>query len=222
MAVAAAFLDPVHDAQACFRAVMNALARPGTIHAVTGLAEAPAPLSPVAAAIALALADYETQVFLDARLAAGTEVGRYIAFHTGARLTAAPSQASFALIADPALLGDLAEFALGTDTYPDRSTTLVLQVDHLAAGAAATPPPGGGRSAAQQPGEGDGLSPACTLPLTRPSADLSPAISPIALPPTACCSRAASTSSSPAPTASPPCPAPPASPCRRPDPCMWP
>ncbi len=136
MAVAAAFLDPVHDAQACFRAVMNALARPGTIHAVTGLAEAPAPLSPVAAAIALALADYETQVFLDARLAAGTQVARYIAFHTGARLTATPSQASFALIADPASLGDLAEFALGTDTYPDRSTTLVLQVESLTRGTA--------------------------------------------------------------------------------------
>jgi alpha-D-ribose 1-methylphosphonate 5-triphosphate synthase subunit PhnH len=134
MAVALAFADPVHESQACFRSVMNALARPGTIQPVVGLADAPAPLSPVAATIALALADYETPVFLDAPLAANHEVARYLAFHTGAKITASRSQASFALIADPAALGDLADFALGTDTYPDRSTTLILQVRSIAAG----------------------------------------------------------------------------------------
>jgi alpha-D-ribose 1-methylphosphonate 5-triphosphate synthase subunit PhnH len=136
MVLAAAFADPVHEAQACFRAVMAALARPGTIQPVLGLADAPAPLSPIAAAIALTLADYETPVFLDAPLAANPEVARYLAFHTGAKVTASPSTASFALVADPMALGDLADFALGTDTYPDRSTTLILQVESLTAAAA--------------------------------------------------------------------------------------
>jgi alpha-D-ribose 1-methylphosphonate 5-triphosphate synthase subunit PhnH len=139
MAVALAFADPVHESQACFRAVMNALARPGTIQPVTGLTDAPAPLSPVAAAVALSLADYETPVCLDASLAASPEVARYLAFHTGAKIAASPSMASFALIADATALGDLADFALGTDTYPDRSTTLILQVDTLCAGEAAAP-----------------------------------------------------------------------------------
>ncbi len=55
MAVALAFADPVRDAQAAFRAVMNAMARPGSVQPVARLAGAPAPLSPTAAAIAVAL-----------------------------------------------------------------------------------------------------------------------------------------------------------------------
>ncbi len=139
MAVALAFADPVQEAQRAFRAVMNALARPGTIQPVAGLADAPAPLSAVAAAVALTLADYETPLFLDTPLAANPDVARYLAFHSGARVVAAPSQASFAVIADPASMADFADFALGTDIYPDRSTTLILQVEHLLEGATASP-----------------------------------------------------------------------------------
>lgn len=134
MAVALAFADPVHDAQRTFRAVMNAMARPGTIHAVAGLVAAPAPLSPVAAAVAVALADYETPLWLDAPLAAMPDVPAYLTFHTGARIVAAPSQAAFALIADAGSLPDFDGFALGTDVYPDRSTTLILHVASLTDG----------------------------------------------------------------------------------------
>ncbi len=131
MALARAFADPVHDAQQTFRAVMNALARPGTLQPVAGLTGAPAPLSPVAAAVAVALADYETPLWLDGRLAAAPDVAAWLAFHTGARIGAAPSQAAFALVADAGILPDLAGFAQGTDVYPDRSTTLIVQVAEL-------------------------------------------------------------------------------------------
>ena len=137
MAVALAFADPVHDAQRTFRAVMDAMARPGTVHAVAGLDAAPAPLSPRAAAIAVALADYETPLWLDAPLAAAPDVAAYLTFHTGARIVTAPSQAAFALIADPMALPDFGEFAIGTDVYPDRSTTLIVQVEGLTIGSAA-------------------------------------------------------------------------------------
>lgn len=134
MTVALAFADPVHDAQRTFRAVMNAMARPGTIHAVAGLVAAPAPLSPVAAAVAVALADYETPLWLDAPLVAMPNVPAYLTFHTGAKIVAAPSQAAFALCSDPGVMPDLAGFAIGTDVYPDRSTTLILQVASLTDG----------------------------------------------------------------------------------------
>jgi alpha-D-ribose 1-methylphosphonate 5-triphosphate synthase subunit PhnH len=45
-----------------------------------------------------------------------------------------PALASFALVADPAGLPDLNAFALGTAEYPDRSTTLILQVASLSSG----------------------------------------------------------------------------------------
>ena len=135
MALARAFADPVHDAQQTFRAVMNALARPGTLQPVAGLTGAPAPLAPVAAAIAVALADYETPLWLDGPLAAAPDVAAWLAFHTGARIGAAPSQAAFALVADAGALPDLAGFAQGTDVYPDRSTTLIVQVEALSGAA---------------------------------------------------------------------------------------
>lgn len=136
MAVALAFADPVRDAQAAFRAVMNAMARPGSVQPIASLAGAPAPLSPTAAAIAVALADYETPLWLDPALAAAPDVGAWLTFHTGARIIAEPASAAFALIADAAALPDLETFAQGTDIYPDRSTTLILQVASLTGGPA--------------------------------------------------------------------------------------
>jgi len=132
-AVAAGFAEPVLAAQATFRTVMDAMARPGTLRQLAGVA-APAPLSPTAAAIALTLLDYETPFWLDAPLAATGEVARFISFHTGARGTADPAAAAFAFVAAPAAAPPFARFAQGSAEYPDRSTTLVLQVARLAEG----------------------------------------------------------------------------------------
>ncbi len=132
-AVAAGFAEPVLAAQATFRVVMNTLARPGTIDRLAGVS-APAPLSPTAAAIALTLLDYETSFWLDRPLAGAGEVARFISFHTGAGLTADPADAAFAFVAAPAAAPPFAQFAQGTLEYPDRSTTLVLQIAHLAGG----------------------------------------------------------------------------------------
>ncbi len=62
------FADPVFNGQAVFRAVMDAMARPGSIHHLPELAQPPSPLSASAAAVALTLCDQDTPVFLDAGL----------------------------------------------------------------------------------------------------------------------------------------------------------
>ena len=129
-AVAAGFAEPVLAAQATFRTVMDAMARPGTVRRLAGIA-APAPLSPAAAAIALTLLDYETPFWLDPPLAAAPQVARWISFHTGAPRTHDPATAAFAFVADSAAAPPFDTFAIGNQEYPDRSTTLVLQVEHL-------------------------------------------------------------------------------------------
>lgn len=58
----------------------------------------------------------------------------WLGFHSGAPLVATPADAHFALVANPANLIALENFAQGTQEYPDRSTTLILQVESLTAG----------------------------------------------------------------------------------------
>lgn len=128
------FSDPVFDAQAIFRAVMDAMARPGTIQPAKARPRPPQPLSPVAAAVALALCDHDTPLWLDPVLKQAAAVANWLGFHTGAPLVDLPADAHFALVADPASLIALENFAQGTQEYPDRSTTLVLQVASLSSG----------------------------------------------------------------------------------------
>lgn len=122
------FADPVAGAQACFRAMLDAMARPGQIHDVgTGLVP-PAPLAPATAAVLLTLLDYDTPVWLDAAAAAARD---WIAFHCGAPVVSDPAQARFAVgLAMPAL-GSL---SAGTHEEPESGATLVLQVRALGRG----------------------------------------------------------------------------------------
>jgi alpha-D-ribose 1-methylphosphonate 5-triphosphate synthase subunit PhnH len=132
LAITAGFADPVIEAQAHFHALMNALARPGTIHDLPAALDAPAPLTPELAALALTLVDHEATLWLDATLAGSKPVLDYLRFHTGARIVADPAEAAFALVADAGAMPRLAEFGQGTDEYPDRSTTIVIAVAALA------------------------------------------------------------------------------------------
>ena len=128
------FSNPVFDAQAIFRAVMDAMARPGTVQPVKALAQPPQPLSPVAAAIALTLCDNDTPLWLDPSLKQAATVASWLRFHTGAPLANTPADAYFAVVAEPTALIAFENFAQGTQEYPDRSTTLVLQVASLSSG----------------------------------------------------------------------------------------
>jgi alpha-D-ribose 1-methylphosphonate 5-triphosphate synthase subunit PhnH len=132
--LARAFADPVIGSQRIFRAVMDAMARPGTVVPLVHDLEPPPPLSPGAAALALTLCDYETPVWLDRPLAEATDVAAWLRFHTGAPLADDPQAASFALVADAADLPAFDAFALGSMEYPDRATTLILPVENFTAG----------------------------------------------------------------------------------------
>jgi len=132
--LAPGFADPVFAAQSTFRAVMEATARPGRIFDLAETVAAPAPLSPGAAALALTLFDQDTPVWLDAPLADGADVAAWLRFHTRAPLVNATDRAAFAVLSQPAETPPFDAFAPGTAEYPDRSTTLILQVDRFEGG----------------------------------------------------------------------------------------
>lgn len=127
------FADPVLEAQGCFRAVLDAMSRPGTIATAGAALSPPAPLAPATAAVLLTLVDPETALFIDPAAEAAAE---WIGFHCGAPLVTAPRAAAFALglSGTPAL----ADLDAGTHESPETSATLILQVDALGAGEALT------------------------------------------------------------------------------------
>ncbi len=126
----------VLSAQAIFRSVMDAMARPGSIQHIEPVAGAPAPMMPGTAAIAMTLFDHDTPIWLDPAMAATSDVGKWLKFHTSAPVVDDASISSFALIGDATALPALDRFALGSSEYPDRSTTLILQVSSLTRGPA--------------------------------------------------------------------------------------
>ncbi len=126
------FADPVLDAQACFRAVLDAMARPGSIHQVGGTLVAPASLCPAAAAVVLALVDGETSIFIDPAFA---DAADWVRFHCGVAPTPDASVAAFVLAPD---LPDLRSLSCGSDEGPEDSATVIVQVAALGEGAVYT------------------------------------------------------------------------------------
>ncbi len=134
------FTDPVFDSQAAFRAALEAMSRPGKILAFPAPEAAPAPLAPAAAALLLALCDPDTRLWISPSFAAAAA---YLCFHTGCPITMNRADADFALIDGVRGIGPLDAWRSGTEDYPDRSTTLIVQVAGLG-GSDAVSPAGGG------------------------------------------------------------------------------
>ena len=130
----AGFADKVLSAQSTFRSVMDAMARPGSVERIVATSGAPAPMMRGTAAIALTLFDHDTPVWLDPAMSGTSDVTKWLKFHTGAPVIADSSICSFALVGEAVALPPLDRFAFGSNEYPDRSTTLILQVESLTEG----------------------------------------------------------------------------------------
>lgn len=125
------FADPTLNAQQVFRRLLEAMAQPGTLTELDCPLEPPRPLAPATAATALTLFDADTRVWLD-RQARSPEVETFLRFHCGCPLVADAKAADFAIcLAWPE---DFCAFAWGEPDYPDRSATLIVQVERLEEG----------------------------------------------------------------------------------------
>ncbi len=122
------FADPVGGAQSCFRAVLDAMSRPGTLHAAGGGLTPPAPLAPATAAVLLTLVDGETPLAIAPDFAPAAS---WIAFHCGVAPEAPLADAAFVL---GAALPDLSALARGTDEQPEAAATVILQLPALGRG----------------------------------------------------------------------------------------
>lgn len=132
------FADPAVASAATFRQMMEAMARPGTIHTITGAAP-PAPLSPATGAVLLTLCDPDAPIHLAGALDCDA-VRAWVAFHTGAPVVG-PSHCMFAVGSWGDLM-PLNAYQIGTPQYPDRSATLIVQVERLEPNGAVLSGPG--------------------------------------------------------------------------------
>ncbi len=143
----AAMANPVAGTQACFRAALDAMSRPGRIVDLPPVATvgmrvpaarsrdgtADVPMAEATAALLLTLLDAECAVRLhgafdhDAMLA-------WLRFHTGARAALPGEPAAFTVVrAADARAAHWEALDLGSDEAPQRGGTLIVEVPRLAA-----------------------------------------------------------------------------------------
>lgn len=132
------FTQPAQQSATAFRAIMEAMARPGAIQNISG-AMPPAGLSQAAGAVLLTLCDAETAVYL-AGDTDTPDLRQWIAFHCGSPITG-PAQCAFAFGRWDDLT-PLHRFQTGTSEYPDRSATLIVEQDRLMTNGAILKGPG--------------------------------------------------------------------------------
>ncbi|KKJ76742.1 hypothetical protein WH95_11450 [Kiloniella litopenaei] len=124
------FHNPVFDATAVFRAVLDAMSHPGTVIETPLTCESPNKLNSSAASILLAITDMDTAVWLSPETDC-SDVADYLRFHTGCSLTKNTSNCDFAVIDGREYPDLVANLPIGTAEYPDRSATLIIAVDHF-------------------------------------------------------------------------------------------
>ena len=127
--------DPVRQSQQCFRAVLAATSRPGSIQTVPSPAACPDGWSPALTAIALSLLDQDTPVWLDPA-AASPQAVAHLRFHCGCPIITDPQKAAFAIICSPESGPALHRFSIGDPQYPERAATILLSVEGLTGGVA--------------------------------------------------------------------------------------
>ena len=122
--LAGGLADSVHDSQHTFRALLDAMARPGQARWL-GPPLPGVELGGAMARLLLSLADDETAVWWQND---GAGLAPWLRFHTGAPLADQPQVAAFAVVTDLSQMPCLADFAQGSPASPEQSTTVMLEL----------------------------------------------------------------------------------------------
>lgn len=127
VSVSPGFADPVFESQAAFRGCLSALTTPGTLVNLGVELDSLPGVHAAAGSLLLALLDQDTRLWLSPGVA-DSRIATSLKFHTGCSMAAAPGEADFALVAGADELPPLDAFSAGSQEYPERSATVVLQV----------------------------------------------------------------------------------------------
>lgn len=123
------FADTVRDAQQTFRSILEAFSMPLRPVTIAPPVDPVGGLTVAAAAIALALCDENTPVWLDSELAADPSVTPWLTFHTASEIVTDPHSALFVFVSSPTNIPAGGTLAFGTDETPHLSATVVVSVD---------------------------------------------------------------------------------------------
>jgi alpha-D-ribose 1-methylphosphonate 5-triphosphate synthase subunit PhnH len=127
------FRDPPADSAHAFRAILEAMARPGRVLPFAPPIDPPGGAHLALLGVLLTLTDPETAVWLSPSLDR-EPVRQWLRFHAGARLVHEPSAADFAAGGARELLAVWDRLRRGEAEYPDRSATLLVTADDFATG----------------------------------------------------------------------------------------
>jgi alpha-D-ribose 1-methylphosphonate 5-triphosphate synthase subunit PhnH len=128
------FAQPVHAAQQTFRALLEAMSRPGRIQALPDtvlVGIEPPGLPRGLTALLLTLLDAETSLWIDDALA-GEHGLDYLRFHTGVRTLSDAGEAAFAVGSANRMPTTIwSALNAGTDEVPQSGATLLIEVPSL-------------------------------------------------------------------------------------------
>ena len=121
------FSDISLGSQSVFRSALEALSYPGRPVPLDITFEAPKAAHASSSGLLLALLEPGARLWLSPSLV-NTDAATWIVFHTDCKITPHQHEADFAWIKHWDELPTLESFALGTDEYPDQSTTCVIDI----------------------------------------------------------------------------------------------
>src|SRR5690606_25837098 len=97
-AIDGAFADPVMQSQSVFRALMDALANPGTMQKLAVPRAFGTSMTPELVSALLTLSDRDTSIWLDEVLRSEPANLQFVSFHTGAPVVVEVGKATFAFV----------------------------------------------------------------------------------------------------------------------------
>lgn len=124
--------QPVQDAQQIFRAALKAMSEPGSILEVPAINIEATNLSQALYGLALTLFDQDTPILFSAAMQDAVLI-ESLKFHNAIATTDAYQQAQFVVCSEQDV-PELSLLNLGTDAYPDQSTSVLIVCDVLQAG----------------------------------------------------------------------------------------